>query len=76
MKFLLTLLQLTIASPLMNNWGSAIEQAMDQSMMNMDVFMAILGRYEEEQLSLNQIEPELTIHSNSFRTYNFDDLHF
>ena len=73
MKFLLTLLQLTIASPLWNNWESAIDQAMEQSMMNIDVLMAILDQHEKEQRSLYQIKPKLTISSNSFKIYNFDD---
>ena len=70
---MLTLFQLTIASPLWNNWESAIDQAMAQSMINIDVFMAILDQHEKEQRSLYQIKPKLTISSNSFKIYNFDD---
>ena len=65
MKFFLTLIQLTIASPRMASRDtSALEQVIDQTMMNIDVIMAAFANYEEQLIS-NQIRTKSVIHSTS-----------
>ena len=61
MKVLLSLMQqslLTSASPLMGmRESTALEQAIDQTMMNMDAIMAKFANYEELE-NLDQMEIE------------------
>ena len=61
MKVLLSLMQqslLTSASPLMGiREGTALEKAIDQTMMNMDTIMATFAYYEDLE-SLDQMEIE------------------
>lgn len=57
MKFLLIVIQLTIASPLMGEWqSSALEQAIEKTMMNIEDIMAALDNIEKEQMPSDSVE--------------------
>ena len=75
MKFLLILIQSTIASPLFEyRQTSVLQQAVDLTMMNMDVIMVALAVYEQQQLTSDQIETKSIVqaisHHKRFNRYS------
>ena len=55
LKFLLPLMQLTMAIPVNLSWQNIeLEHAVEDTMMNMDVIMAALANYEKEQRLIEQ----------------------